>query len=420
MWCRFFFGGFVLIPIFLIVLVDVFGLTLVLPLQAIYAEHLGATPLQATLLVSVFAVCQLFAGPLLGAFSDRIGRKKVLLFSQLGGVLGYLTMALAPSLWFVYLARVIQGVTAGNLSIAQAYIADHSKAEHRSQAFAVIGVAFGLGFFVGPAVTGVLVKHGLSAPIFLAAAMSLLSFFCTVWLLPHTPPTQTPIETALPGGRRLSVFEWRNYRPYWDRPVLRAMLGQFLFYALCFTVFTSGFSLYAERRYVYDGHPFSPREIGYLFAYSGFVGLILQGGLMGRLVRHVGERRLVSLGYLSLCAGFVILAMTGSLFWLGVSTTVAALGNAVLRPTLSSLISQSADPTEQGTVIGLTQSLQSLAQIVTPIVVGLFLQHGWLWQWGTLAAGAAAVGWLLAPWGSWRASSASQAPKNAADRPAQK
>ncbi|HND11168.1 MAG TPA: MFS transporter, partial [Pseudomonadota bacterium] len=169
-----------LIPIFLIVLVDVFGLTLVLPLQAIYAEHLGATPLQATLLVSVFAICQLVASPLLGSWSDRIGRKSVLLFSQIGALFGYLAMASATSLWMIYLARVIQGTTAGNLSIAQAYIADHSEAKDRAKSFAVIGVAFGLGFFIGPGVTGVLVKHGLAAPIFLAAGMSLVSIVCTL------------------------------------------------------------------------------------------------------------------------------------------------------------------------------------------------------------------------------------------------
>ena len=173
-----------LIPIFLIVLVDVFGLTLVLPLQAIYAEKLGASPLQATLLVSVFAVCQLIASPLLGSWSDRIGRKSVLLFSQVGAVFGYLAMASATSIWMIYVARVIQGATAGNLSIAQAYIADHSEAKDRAKSFAIIGVAFGLGFFIGPAVTGMLVRYGLAAPIFVAAGMSVLSLICTLVLLP--------------------------------------------------------------------------------------------------------------------------------------------------------------------------------------------------------------------------------------------
>jgi len=398
-----------LIPIFLIVLVDVFGLTLVLPLQAIYAEHLGATPLQATLLVSVFAICQLVASPLLGSWSDRIGRKSVLLFSQIGALFGYLAMASATSLWMIYLARVIQGTTAGNLSIAQAYIADHSEAKDRAKSFAVIGVAFGLGFFIGPGVTGVLVKHGLAAPIFLAAGMSLVSIVCTLLLLPGGVAirAQQP-DAALPGGKRLSILEWRSYRAYFDRPVLAAMLFQFLFYSMCFSVFTSGFSLYAERRYVWHGHPFGPREIGYLFAYSGFLGLLLQGGLIGRLVKRFGERSLVNAGYLSLVMGFGIIAASNSLQWLGVAATVTAFGNAVLRPTLSSLISQSADRSEQGTVIGLTQSLQSVAQIVAPFLAGLLLERNLLWQWGAMASVAALGGLLIAPLGSQRAHSAAQ------------
>ena len=133
-----------LLPIFLIVLVDVFGMTLVIPLQAIYAESLHATPTQAALLVSVFAVCQLIAGPFLGALSDRVGRKPVLLVSQLGTCLGFLLMARATSLWMVYAARVIDGATAGNLSIAQAYISDHTAPSQRARSFALIGIALGL------------------------------------------------------------------------------------------------------------------------------------------------------------------------------------------------------------------------------------------------------------------------------------
>ncbi|MFO0621856.1 MAG: MFS transporter [Polyangia bacterium] len=398
-----------LIPIFLIVLVDVFGLTLVLPLQAIYAEKLGASPLQATMLVSVFAVCQLVASPLLGSWSDRIGRKSVLIFSQLGAIVGYLAMASASSIWMLYLARVIQGTTAGNLSIAQAYIADNSEAKDRAKSFAIIGIAFGIGFFIGPALTGMLVRYGLAAPIFVAALMSALSLVCTLLLLPGEVSVRSAqSDVALPGGKRLSVFEWRVYLQYFERPVLRAMLIQFLFFAMCFSVFMSGFSLYAERRYVYDGHPFTPREIGYLFAFSGFLGLILQGGMIGRLVKRFGERGLVLSGFVSLVIGFSILAGTDTLAGLVISTSISTYGNAVVRPTLSSLISQSAARHEQGTVIGLTQSLQSVAQIVAPFLAGLLLERHMLWQWGAMAAIASLLGLMMAPLGSQKAVSAAQ------------
>ena len=173
-----------LIPIFLIVLVDVFALTLVIPLLAIYAEKFGATPLQATLLVSIFAVCQLVSGPILGRTSDRIGRKPMLLVSQVGTLVGLLVMATAGSLAMLFVGRVIDGSTAGNLSLAQAYIADNTAPEHRAKSFALIGIAFGLGFFLGPSVTGYLSQYGLRAPFFAAAVLSATSILCTALLLP--------------------------------------------------------------------------------------------------------------------------------------------------------------------------------------------------------------------------------------------
>src|SRR5262249_8907632 len=155
-----------MVPIFLIVLVDVFGLTLVIPLMAIYSETLGASPLQATLLVSVYSACMPVSGPLLGRISDRTGRKKMLLVSQAGTFVGFLLMPRASALGMVYASRVIEGPPAGNLSLARAYIADRTPPEERTRRFAMIGIAFGVGFFIGPAVTGFLVKWGLATPIY--------------------------------------------------------------------------------------------------------------------------------------------------------------------------------------------------------------------------------------------------------------
>src|SRR5512147_3328323 len=177
-----------LLPIFLIVLVDIFAFTLVIPLLAIYAEHLGATPFEATLLVSIFAVCQLVSGPLLGRISDRVGRKPMLIVSQVGTLLGLLVMGSANSLWLLFLGRMLDGATAGNLSLAQAYIADNTKPEDRARSFGLIGIAFGLGFFIGPSITGFLsARYGLTAPIYLAAGMSATSVLATTLLLRGGP-----------------------------------------------------------------------------------------------------------------------------------------------------------------------------------------------------------------------------------------
>jgi len=391
-----------LLPIFLIVLVDIFGLTIIIPLLSIYSEHFGATPLEATLLVSVYALCQLVSAPLLGKASDRFGRKPLLLASQVGTFLGFLLLARATTLWMVYLSRVIDGATAGNISLAQAYISDNTEAKDRTKSFALIGIAFGLGFFVGPFVTGYLVQYGLSAPIYAAAALSLGSVLCTLVLLPRAerPPQAAAAAVVGPGGQRLAIFEWKVYAQYFTRPVLSGLLAQFFFYALCFSTFTSGFALFAERRFTWEGHPVTPREISFLLGYVGFLGIVLQGFLIGRLVKRFGESALVSAGFISLVIGYLILGPCRDIATLLLVSTISSFGNGVLRPTLSSLVSQNAGPTEQGVVLGLNQALNSVAQIFAPILGGVLIGLGQLTFWAWVAAAAALVGYLLARWGS--------------------
>lgn len=388
-----------LLPIFFIVLVGVFGFTLVIPLLGIYAERFQATPTQATLLVSVYAACQLVSGPLLGRVSDRIGRKPMLLVSQVGSLVGFIVLARAQALWVLYLARIIDGATAGNLSIAQAYISDNTRPENRAKAFGLIGIAFGLGFFIGPFVTGYLSNYGLTAPIYAAAILSLASIVLTVFFLPGgAPPRAT--EDAGPGGKRLSILDWSAYARYFRRPVLNGLLLQFFAFAFSFSTFTSGFALFAERRFHYQGHPFGPIEIGYLFAYVGILGIILQGGLLGRLVRRFGEPALVSAGFSSLVIGYFALGIVHDIGPLLATATVSSFGNGLLRPSLTSLISQKAGRHEQGTVLGLNQSIMSIAQILAPTIAGAVIGSRFLPLWAWVAAFGALVGLVTARWGS--------------------
>lgn len=394
-----------LLPIFLIVLVDIFAFTLVMPLLAIYAEHFGATPFQATLLVSIFAVCQLFSGPLLGRISDRVGRKPMLVVSQIGTFIGLVVMASAGSLWVLYVARVIDGATAGNLSLAQAYISDNTAPENRARSFGLIGIAFGLGFFLGPSVTGYLVQFGLRAPIYAAAGLSLVSILCTALLLPNQQPAAPVTATAesAPGGQRLALLDWGAYAPYFSRPVLAGLLAQMFLFGFSFTTFTSGFALFAERTFHWNGHPFTPREIGYLFAYAGFLGIILQGGLIGRLVKRFGEPTLVAAGFASMGLAYLSLGLVHEVGPLIAVATLAAFGHGVLRPTLTSLITQNADRHEQGIVLGLNQSLMSIAQVVAPPLGGYLIGSSLLPEWAFVAALAAGLGLVATRWGSARA-----------------
>ncbi|GAC1346433.1 MAG: tetracycline resistance MFS efflux pump [Myxococcales bacterium] len=393
-----------LLPIFLIVLVDILGLTIILPLLPFYAEKLGATAQQATLLVSVYAVCQLVAGPLLGRMSDRTGRKPLLLVSQLGTFIGFLILANAWALWVVFLSRVIDGLTAGNLSLAQAYIADVTAPKDRARSFAVIGIAFGIGFLVGPAVSGFLSGYGYQWPIYAAAALSLTSIVCTATLLPANPPLPEgaagpgagePEAPAGPGGQRLSILAWGQYAAYFRRPGLASLLLQFFAFTIAFAAFTAGFALFAERRFTWHARPFGPKEVGYVFAYSGFLGIILQGGLIGRLVKRFGEAALVRAGFLAAAVGYALLAAAAGVPVLLAAATVAAFGNGVLRPALTSLITQQVSRREQGTVLGLNQSLLSIAQIAGPALAGALIDRGFLASWALFAAAVVLGGLAL-------------------------
>jgi MFS family permease len=379
-----------LLPVFLIVLVDVFGMTLVIPLLAIYAESFHATPLQATLLVSVYAACQLVSGPVIGHISDRVGRKPMLLISQFGTFIGFLVMGSAKALWMLYVARVLDGATAGNLSLAQAYISDHTEPSQRAKSFGLIGIAFGVGFFIGPSLTGYLsAKYGMTTPIYLAAVMSATSILCTAMLLKGGPQSHHAFDD------REAALHWKTYAKYFGRPGLRERLLQFLFFITSFSLFISGFALFAERRFTYEGRPFGPREIGYVFGYVGFLGIILQGGLIGRLVKWFGEAMLVAAGFVALVIGYFGLGIASSFVLLMVTGTLAAFGNGVIRPALTSLITQQAGRQEQGVVLGITQSLMSMASIVAPIVAGLLIERQMLKEWAWMAAGLAAIGVAL-------------------------
>ena len=376
-----------LLPIFLIVSVDVLGLTIILPLLPFYAEKFGASPAVVGLLVSSYALCQLIAGPILGRWSDHMGRRPLLLVSQLGTFIGFLILAYANALWLIFLSRIIDGLTAGNLSLAQAYISDVTKPEDRAKSFALIGIAFGMGFLIGPGISGFLAQYSYQYPIFAAAALSATSILATYFLLPSGAPTAADGLTP----RKFTVLDWGNYIRYFREPGLAPLLWQFLAFALAFSMFMSGFPLFAERRFEWHGHAFGPKEVGYVYAYLGLLGVILQGGLIGRLVKIFGEPQLVRAGFFCAMAGLTALGFTYGVPLLLVVTAVASSGMGAIRPALTSLITQKAGRSEQGVVLGLTQSLNSIAAIAAPAVGGLLIDHSLLPAWALLAAGISSV-----------------------------
>ncbi len=386
-----------LLPMFLIVLVDVLGFTVVIPLLAYYAEAFGATPLIATLLVSVYAVCSLISTPIIGKLSDQYGRKPLLMYSQAGTCIGFLVLACSGSLWMVFLGRILPGLSAGNLSIAQAYISDHTKPENRAKAFGVIGVAFGIGFVFGPALGGWLGHYVIDVPFhceasfLVAAGLSALSIICTYVLLPKTEKPK-PLAAVGPGGRRPSAFDWRIYAEYFGRPALRSLYVQFFLFSFSFSLFFSGFALFAKYN---ENLRWGSSEVGWLFTYSGVLGIILQGGLLGRLVKKFGERSLTVSAFTCALISYAVVAFAPDWKMIYVGATISTFGQGVLRPVLTSRITQAVGAHEQGVAIGISGSLGSVAMALAPPTGGLMLDSEHVVAWGLIAAGVSFLGLIF-------------------------
>jgi DHA1 family tetracycline resistance protein-like MFS transporter len=354
-----------LLPIFLTVFVDVLGLTMMLPLLPYYAEHFHASPFIVGTLGASYAACQLIAGPILGRISDRVGRKPVLIVSQCGTFAALLTIGFAQALPMLFVGRMIDGLTAGNLSIAQAYISDVTKPENRTRAFALIGIAFGTGFLIGPATSGLLAhRFGYSAPVFGAAALSFTSIVFTVTLLPARPPMASgatlPDDAPAPTGKRSLDFG-----RFFSKAEPRRRLLQFFAFSLSFAMLTGGLALFLERRFDYN-----VEHTGYIYAFSGLIGGVIQGGLIGRLVKRVGEERLALSGFIAMVLAYSLLGLTYKLPMLLVLVAIGGYGVPVNRPSLTALLTKCVGGDEQGAALGTNQSLASIAQIFGPLTAG--------------------------------------------------
>jgi MFS transporter, DHA1 family, tetracycline resistance protein len=358
-----------LVVIFTTVFIDLLGFGIVIPVLPFYAEgtRFNATPRMVGFLFASYSIMQLVFSPVLGRLSDKYGRRPVLLISIIGTGIGFLILGFATTLWMLFLGRILDGITGGNISTAQAYIADITTKEDRAKGMGLVGAAFGLGFIFGPAIGGILSRWGIQVPFLFAAGLCFANAILLYFRLPETVTRDHPARVSAAGGRGFSQLINSL-----KQPRLGFVLTIYFLFIVAFSIMTTSFSLYTMFRFGYDA-----QHTGYLFAYVGLIAVIIQGVLIGRLVKRFGELPLVIVGALffavSLFAVPFVGPQTGGLLALLVGGGIFSLGNSLATPGLTSLASKSVGPAEQGTVLGVTQSAGSLARAVGPSIAALLI-----------------------------------------------
>lgn len=357
--------------IFMIVLADLLGFSVIIPLLPFWARKYDASDLQVGLLFSVYSVCQLIASPILGLMSDRFGRRPILILSQIGSVAGFILLGVATQgdwaspalgLTLVYISRVIDGLSGGNISTAQAYISDVTTAADRSKAMGLLGAAFGIGFAIGPALGGLLGHFNVALPAYAAALFCAIAAYQTWRFLPESRHHRRSDETEawLHPSRFLPIL--RNSR-------LMQMQLIFFFSMLAFAMMEATYAMFMN-----DVFGLRELAVGFSFALAGVTIAVVQGRFVGKWAKRYGEWPLVIAGPLCVASAMLLLVLAGYAKFLPLVVLVLILnatGRSLQTPTLSALISHNSDPQQQGTVFGLFHMLGSLSRVIGPAVAGL-------------------------------------------------
>lgn len=341
-----------LLIIFLTILVNLIGFGIIIPLLPFYAETFGASPLTIGLLFATFSIAQLVASPVLGAWSDKWGRRPVLIFSLIGTVISFVMLAMAQSLLMLFAARMVDGLSGGNITTARAYIGDISTDENRAKMFGVLGAAFGLGFIIGPALGGLFAQISYTAPIWAAAAITVVAaVLAWLWL----PETVHRVDAV-------SGSPWKALRDLSGRPGLRLLFTIDFLYWGSFAVYQTTFALFGARRFGFDA-----THTGYLLASFASLGVIVQLGMVGPIVKRLGEKRALEIGLVFAAVGWGGSALTYSLPIFIAMLVPGAIGVGLCNPSLNSLVSGAGGKHEQGRVQGAAGGLESLGRTIGPV-----------------------------------------------------
>jgi MFS family permease len=420
-----------ILPILVIVLVDLLGLSIIIPLLPLYATRYGASPLTIGFLQATYPMMQFIGAPVLGRLSDRFGRKRILIVSQVGTFLGFILLGFADTLWLLFVSRIIDGLSGANISTAQAAISDSTTEKTRTHGLGLVGAAFGLGFIIGPIIAFIVLAashQNYQAVAFTAAAFSLLSILLTLfWFHETLNPDADGMATRKP------AFTIRAMVEALGRPTIGLLLVMMFFYQIAFGGYEQLFSLFTLTRLGMDA-----RDTSGLFVLAGLFIVVVQGGFVGRWSKKYGDRWLVLLGLSTLAIGLILTSVTPRVpvpwydktsveasiagdagssnlqniqvklpsetnkgwlggVWLLLASFPAALGGGVLMPAINSMITQSADNDEVGGMLGISASFYSAANAIAPLFYGSLFQ--WLGSTTPFLVGGLilTVLWLVAP-----------------------
>src|SRR5437764_7463694 len=356
-----------LLVLFLTVFIDLIGFGMVIPFLSYYARVYGASGVTVGAVVGVYSIMQFFFAPVWGRLSDRIGRRPVILVSLTASCLGYFMFAFARHLSVLFASRIIAGAGGANIGTAQAYIADTTTVEDRAKGMGLIGAAFGMGFILGPPLSGVLshigAKHGMAGnllPGIVAASLSFTALIVAFLFLGESKAPDATVRTGLP--------------PQFDPAVWREMATHTILFEIMATLFIAllavagmetSITLHARDRF-----QFKPLDLAYFFLFMGVIVALIQGGLIGRLAKKLGEKTLVATGAASFTLGLALIPGVYRVSLLYVVAFFLAIGQRLTYPSLTSMVTKASPAREHGSMLGLATSVGSLARFLGPIVVG--------------------------------------------------
>jgi multidrug resistance protein len=353
--------------IFAVVLFDFIGLTILITVQAFIVREYNTTALAVSLLTVLYAVSQFIAAPILGKISDKYGRRPILLFCLFGSAIGYFIFGIGGALWILFLSRIIDGFTGGNISIATAIITDVSALEDRTKNLGLIGAAFGLGLIIGPLIGGLFSQISLAAPAYAAGIFSLAATVVGYFILPESLPQSKRNHNTL---KLNDLNPLGSIGKFITRPIVGIFLAVFIIVNFTFSGFTITLPVYVINKFAID-----PLNIGGLLFVAGIVSTVVQGGLIGKLAKKFGDKKLLIAGILFLTSG-LILFLFAQIFWLlYIILGIISMGIGLITPTLNSQISKMVLPSELGEIFGVNTSLNSLMTIIGPLTAGLVYDY---------------------------------------------